>query len=103
VVRVRGDFDMTAVQSFLIEVERAAAMADEAVVVDLRSLEFIDSSGLRAVLDGHAVLADRRLNVTFLPPPPRLLRLFAVTGIDRLLPFGDAPELEPGPPGDSPA
>jgi anti-sigma B factor antagonist len=89
VVRLRGDFDMTGVEPFQIEVERARAMAEGAVVIDLRALEFIDSSGLRAVLDGHALLAERGLAVTFLKPPSRLWRVFTVTGADKLLPFDD--------------
>jgi anti-anti-sigma factor len=98
VIRVRGDFDVTGVEPFLLEAERAAAMADQAVVVDLRALEFIDSSGLRAVLDGHAILARRGLEVTLLRPPPRLFRVFEVTGTHHLLPFDDAHEFELGPP-----
>jgi anti-sigma B factor antagonist len=95
---VSGDFDMVAVEPFKIEVERAAAMAETAVVVDLRALEFIDSSGLRAVLDGHATLAARGVEVTFLKPPDQLWRVFSVTGTDRLLPFDDIRAAEVGPP-----
>ncbi|MEA2448643.1 MAG: hypothetical protein QOG63_575 [Thermoleophilaceae bacterium] len=88
-VRLRGDFDILGLEPFRIEIERARAMAEAAVVVDLRGLEFIDSSGLRAVLDGHSTLAARGLDVTFLRPPERLWRVFSVTGADRLLPFDD--------------
>jgi anti-sigma B factor antagonist len=98
VVRLSGDFDLLAVEPFNVEVERAAAMADEAVVVDLRGLSFIDSSGLRAILEGHGKIAARGLEVTLLKPPGRLMRVFEVTGTDRLLPFDDARAAEVGPP-----
>jgi anti-anti-sigma factor len=101
VVRLSGDFDLLAVEPFNVEVERAAAMAEEAVVVDLRELTFIDSSGLRAILDGHARIAARGVEVTFLKPAGRLMRVFEVTGTDRLLPFDDARAAEVGePPGE---
>jgi anti-anti-sigma factor len=80
---------MVGVESFRIELERARAMAEEAVVIDLRLLQFIDSSGLRAVLDGHELLVERGLTVTLLKPPERLWRVFTVTGADKLLPFDD--------------
>ena len=99
-VRLSGDFDLLAVEPFNVEVERAAAMAEEAVVVDLRGLTFIDSSGLRAILDGHGKLAARGVEVTILRPPGRLWRVFSVTGTDRLLPFDDRRAAEVGdPPG----
>lgn len=98
VVRLSGDFDLLAVEPFNVEVERAAAMAEQAVVVDLRELTFIDSSGLRAILDGHAKIAARGVEVTFLKPAGRLMRVFAVTGTDRLLPFDDVRAAEVGPP-----
>jgi anti-sigma B factor antagonist len=98
VVRLSGDFDLLAVEPFNVEVERAAAMAEEAVVVDLRGLSFMDSSGLRAVLDGHAKIAARGVEVTFLRPSGRLMRVFEVTGADRLLPFDDTHAAEVGAP-----
>jgi anti-sigma B factor antagonist len=100
VVRLSGDFDLLAVEPFNVEVERAAAMAEEAVVIDLRGLTFVDSSGLRAMLDGHSRIAARGVDVTFLKPPGRLMRVFEVTGADRLLPFDDARAAEVGPPPD---
>jgi anti-sigma B factor antagonist len=103
VVQLSGDFDLLAVEPFKLEAERAAAMAEEAVVVDLRGLSFIDSSGLRALLEGHATIAARGVEVTFLQPPGRLKRVFEVTGADRLLPFDDVRAAEVGPPPGSPA
>jgi anti-sigma B factor antagonist len=101
VVRLHGDFDMVGVEPFRIEVERARAMAEGPVVIDLRKLEFIDSSGLRAILDGHSALTERGLEVSYLKPPERLWRVFTVTGADRLLPFDDehAAEVDAAPGG----
>ncbi len=95
-----GDFDLVAVDPFAMEVDRAgglAAASGSRVVIDLRELTFIDSSGLRAVLEGNARLAARGLHVSVLKPPGRLWRVFAVTGADRLLPFDDARAAEVGP------
>ena len=101
VVHAGGDFDLLAVEPFAMEVDRAAGIAADSgtgVVIDLRGLSFIDSSGLRAILDANARLAARGLRVGVLKPPGRLWRVFAVTGADRLLPFDDARAAQVGPP-----
>ena len=99
VVHATGDFDLLGVEPFAMEVDRAAGLSpDGGVVIDLRGLSFIDSSGLRAILDAHARLAARGLHVGVLKPPGRLWRVFTVTGADRLLPFDDARAAEVGPP-----
>jgi anti-anti-sigma factor len=98
VVRVSGDFDLLGLEPFRIEVQRASAAATSSVVVDLRGLTFIDSSGLREILDASSQLTERGLAVSFLKPPDRLWRVFEVTGSDRLLPFDDALAGEVGPP-----
>ena len=63
-------------------------------MVDLRGLSFIDSSGLRAVLDGHAQHGSGGVDVHYLQPSDNLWRVFTVTGSDRLLPF-DKPDSRP--------
>jgi anti-sigma B factor antagonist len=100
---VTGDFDLVGVEPFDLEVGRAASLAGSGpVVVDLRGLSFIDSSGLRAILAAHSKLTARGVDVSFLKPPERLWRVFAVTGTDRLLPFDDQHAAEVGaPPGES--
>lgn len=96
VVHLSGDFDLIAVEPFGVEVDRAAAMAGERVVIDLRDLAFIDSSGLRSVLAAHQKLAAAGASVKFLRPPDRLWRVFTVTGTDKLLPFDAALTAEAG-------
>jgi anti-anti-sigma factor len=59
------------------------------LVVDLRGLSFIDSSGLRAVLDGHSGHTSAGVEMNYLQPSGNLWRVFTVTGSDKLLPFDD--------------
>ena len=92
-----GDFDMLAVEPFRVELDRAATRARGRLVVDLRGLSFIDSSGLRALLAGHATLAERGLAVAFVKPPPIVWRVFEVTGTDAVLPFDDGAGSQVGP------
>jgi anti-anti-sigma factor len=55
------------------------------VVVDLREVRFIDSTGLSAILASRAAMdrCGRKLSVW--PGPPEVRRIFEITGTDRLL------------------
>ena len=83
---VRGELDM----SRTADVERAFARLDgqpvEAVVLDLRPLAFIDSSGLRCVLRVRSRVEDRGLRFALFcrrnGPVHDVLR---VTGLDEVL------------------
>ena len=88
VLMLFGELDMAsarAVEAELTSIEAAARLAR--LVIDLRGVTFIDSSGLRLVLEAtrRAKAAAHRL--ALLRPPDRVLRAFQISGIDTLLPF----------------
>jgi anti-anti-sigma factor len=85
-VRLSGEFDLAAEELFdrtLDELSRSA----RAIVLDLRELGFIDSSGLRALLrawersrtDGH--------DLTFVPGDGQVRHTMELTGLDAVLPM----------------
>jgi anti-anti-sigma factor len=82
VLRPGGDLDLAAIPVF------AAACSDAdtgaPVALDLRGLEFIDSSGLHAIVELHAAI---RTRLAIIPGPPRVHRVFELTGLAALLPF----------------
>jgi anti-sigma B factor antagonist len=55
------------------------------MVVDLRSVCFIDSSGIRALLQEHAHAADRACRLTVANPAPGVRRALEITGVLALL------------------
>ncbi len=61
------------------------------VVLDLRNLTFIDSSGLRALVRGHQLCQMRAHELKVIPGPANVQRLFELTGMNKILPF-EAPE-----------
>jgi anti-sigma B factor antagonist len=79
------------------EIDHAAAAADGQIVVDMRELSFVDSSGLRAILAANERLVSQGLDMRFLKPPSQVWRVFAVTGTDRLLRFDEELESVIGP------
>jgi anti-anti-sigma factor len=80
-----GEFDMAAVQQFQREIEMVEAGSPPAIVVDMSQLEFMDSSGLRALVtaDERARRAGRRLAIV--PGPPHVRRVFEITQLDARL------------------
>lgn len=89
VVRVRGEVDMSHEEELRGELRRAVASGADGIVVDLTECEFIDSTGVRALLlsreaqesksgpDGLAVAASSE----------QILRILSVMGIDRVIPI----------------
>jgi anti-sigma B factor antagonist len=83
---VDGELDLSDAPelSRLLEAERAAG---HDLVVDLRELTFIDSSGLAVLVWAAESAAQSGRALRLLPPPPDVMRTFEVTGLRGLLPF----------------
>ena len=92
VVVPRGELDMATTP----ELERAvlpALAAGRWVVLDLRSLEFIDSSGLRAVVQAHQQAADGagRFTMVRAGPGSMIHRVLEIAGLDAIIDTVDDP------------
>jgi anti-sigma B factor antagonist len=93
VIALSGELDLSGTPALDEEIERlAAAEGVERVVLDLRKLEFLDSSGLRSV-----ALAQRRLKAAgrqfvLVRGHETVQRVFEITRMDERLRFVDSPE-----------
>jgi anti-sigma B factor antagonist len=83
---VRGELDLSDAPELgrLLEAERAAG---HDLVVDLRELTFIDSSGLAVLVWAAQSAARAGRGLRLLPPAGAAMRTFEVTGLRELLPF----------------
>jgi len=93
VVVPRGELDMASAP----ELEGAVMPPLEAgawVVLDLRSLQFIDSSGLRVVVGAHrsAQAGPGRFTVVRGLPGTTVHRIVEIAGIDTVIEMVDSPE-----------
>ena len=84
-----GDLDLTSADGLVEAVERASAEGTRDLVLDLRDVEFLDSSGLRAILmtDDHCRRQGVRLRL--IRGSERVMRVFTVTRVGERLPFID--------------
>jgi anti-sigma B factor antagonist len=100
VLRLAGEFDLSGVAAFERELARDPSEREDTLVLDLRGLTFIDSSGLRAV-----VMADHRARAKgkrclLVRGPQRISRVFDLTGVsDRLELVDEPPDAAPRPNG----
>ena len=93
-IRLRGEFDLGGVDRFTRAVEAAMADRPEHVILDLRGLTFIDSSGLTAIMGLRSLL--RKTTLTVMRGPDSVQRVFEYTGLDSRLTFV-SPEPPPEP------
>jgi anti-sigma B factor antagonist len=90
VVAPRGELDIATQAELRAALEQQAERG--AVTLDLSGLRFMDTSGLRLILE--TAEASRRGEFTFavLPGIPVVQRLFEVAGVTELVPFRDGEE-----------
>ena len=55
------------------------------IVVDLGGLSFMDSSGLRVLVEAHRTAGARGIELDVIPGPPAVRRIFEITGTGELL------------------
>jgi anti-sigma B factor antagonist len=88
VVRIAGEVDMSHEDELRGELRTAVAADSKGVVVDLTECEFIDSSGVRALLlSREAQNSDEGAeHMAVAASSEQILRILSVMGIDRVIP-----------------
>jgi len=91
VVELQGELDLATVDE-VREALQKLVTTKRSVILDLRDLGFIDSSGLRLILETDALARQDGFNFALVRGPSTVQRLFALTGMEDHLVFVDAPE-----------
>jgi anti-sigma B factor antagonist len=92
VIAVSGELDLASSPAFEAELDRVFGSDEPVVILDLRQLDFMDSTGLSVLIRAHqtAENADRRL--WLVKGPPQVQRLLTLTGVGERLDLVDSPE-----------
>jgi anti-anti-sigma factor len=77
-VRLDGELDAAAMERLAASLAEASTPGEE-IVLDLEELDFIDSSGLRVLLNAQADAARDGWNLWIANPQPPVIRLFEIT------------------------
>jgi anti-sigma B factor antagonist len=97
-IALSGELDLLGAPALDDEIDRLAGSDGvERVVLDLRELEFLDSSGLRVVALAARRLAAARRELLLVRGPETVQRVFEITRMEERLAFVDSP---PGRDGD---
>ena len=90
VVTVSGELDVATSQ--LLERELAQLHAAPFVVVDMRALTFIDSTGLGVLVRAHQLAQEQGRRFGLVCADGQVSRLLSLTGLDQELLVGDSAE-----------
>jgi anti-sigma B factor antagonist len=94
VVRLAGGFDLSTKKEFETQFARVTSSSPAEVVIDLRDVEFIDSTGLSLVLEAWS--SARRCGFDFaILLNSRIRKVFEETGLDQALPIIERPAPPP--------
>jgi anti-sigma B factor antagonist len=90
VLVLRGELDLAVAETFVSRVDEAFGANGHRLVVDLRALTYLDSTGLHCLL-GLAERARRSdVELALVPGPKSVMRLFEITHTLDVLPFETA-------------
>jgi anti-sigma B factor antagonist len=90
-IAVAGELDLASAGELEAELKTVESSNPELVVLDLRELEFMDSTGLRTLLAAHARAQDRGARLIVVRPPSEVGRVLQVTRMDEHLELVDEP------------
>jgi anti-sigma B factor antagonist len=76
-----GDIDLLAASDLEDAIQRLCTEGTSGIVLDLRKVTFMDSTGLRATINAHNLCMELGYGFSVTPGPPQVRRLFEVVGI----------------------
>jgi anti-anti-sigma factor len=85
VIAVAGELDLASGPELEAQLHQISAADTELVVVDLRELEFMDSTGLSIIVRAHQRLTGEGCTLGLVRGSPQVQRLLDLTGVaDRI-------------------
>jgi anti-sigma B factor antagonist len=86
-LRLSGELDLASAALLEDAIQRIDMSAIAGTALDLRNVEFIDSTGVRAVVELHERCRQQRIEFRIIPGSAAVQRIFEVTGLLEVLPF----------------
>jgi anti-sigma B factor antagonist len=82
-IRVAGEIDVYSAPQLREAILGLIGTGVSHVIADLRAVDFLDSTGLGAIVGGHKRLRTNEGSLVLAASPDRIVRLFRITGLDR--------------------
>jgi anti-sigma B factor antagonist len=81
----RGELDTATAGSVQTELDHLFDAGFQHVMLDLRELTLLDSTGLRLIVTASRTARARHIRLELLPGPPAVQRVFEITGTEAAL------------------
>lgn len=88
----RGELDLASAPQLEQELQRVHEAGPELVILDLREIDFMDSTGLRLVVAAHHAARDAGRRFAVVNGRKQVQRLLSLTRVEEQLTVVDAPE-----------
>ena len=82
VLFLRGEIDVASAPMLEATIEELCAAGAEEIVLDLSAVEFVDSSGLNAILHGKSLCEHHQCAYSLTPAQRPVERMFDMTGVE---------------------
>jgi anti-sigma B factor antagonist len=92
VIAVSGELDLASSPALQEELDRAAASDSELLIIDLRELDFMDSTGLSVLVRAHQRIEEQGRQLAMVKGPQQVQRLLSLTGVAERMTLVDRPE-----------
>jgi anti-anti-sigma factor len=94
ILRVSGEFDMVGAERVDACVDELAGNSPEEVVIDLREVTFLDSTGLRSLIRARGKGADAEWSLKLVRGSDRVHRVLTLTRMDDHFDFVEPGDLD---------
>lgn len=88
-IALSGELDLATADGLDAEIERAETSDAASIVLDLSGLTFMDSTGVRLLIQAHTRSRANGDRLTLLRGPATVQRVMELSGVVALLPFAD--------------
>lgn len=92
VVEANGDIDLISAPVLRGSLESLFRDSRLALIIDLRGVPFLDSSGLGVLVGAQRAVRPHGGDIRLVCHEPRVLRVFSITGLDQVFSIYDSPE-----------
>jgi anti-sigma B factor antagonist len=88
-ITLRGEFDLAYARDVEDELKRVEATDARSIILDLSGLSFLDSTGIRLILEAQIRSRQDANRLVLLRAPRTVQRVFTIAGVEKMLPFAD--------------
>lgn len=91
-IAVSGELDLASSPALQEELDRVASSDARLLIIDLRQLDFMDSTGLSVLVRAHQRAEEQGRRLAMVNGPQQVQRLLSLTGVVDRLTVVDSPE-----------